>query len=94
MQNKKRIIIDHIFGKDGSSLFLHPFSEEDKTTDLLEHADIEGKYGQEPRVESLVLLRNELYRVIESQVKRWISEQRFIPRFLISAGVFLLEWKE
>lgn len=92
MQKKDSIVIYHIFRKDGSPLFLHPFSETDKTTEFLEAADIEGKYGQEPRAESLELLRNELYRIIEGQVKRWMADQRFIPRFLISAGIFLIAY--
>jgi hypothetical protein len=38
------------------------------------------------------MFRNELYRVIEDRVNTWIAEVRFIPRFLISAGVFLLSY--
>lgn len=49
-----------------------------------------GLYGREPRVEAITQFRNELYRLIEEEVRDWIGESRFIPRFLISAGVFLL----
>lgn len=51
---------------------------------------ITGIYGSEPRVESITLLRNELYRRIESDVRDWVNDQRFIPRFLIAAGTFLV----
>jgi hypothetical protein len=49
-------------------------------------------YGSEPRVEAITGFRNELYRLIEDEVREWIAETRFIPRFLISAGVFLLAY--
>ena len=48
------------------------------------------QYGTEPRVESLTLFRNDLYRMIESAVKSWVAEKKFIPRFLVSTGVFLV----
>jgi len=51
-----------------------------------------GLYGKEPRVESLTLFRNELYRIIEQSVNGWMAEKRFIPRFLFSALVFLVTY--
>lgn len=71
-------------------MFLHPFENFDKLQAVLEKAEIYGKYGSEPRVESLTLFRNDLYRMIESAVKSWVAEKKFIPRFLISTGVFLV----
>lgn len=36
------------------------------------------------------MLRNDLYRRIDEDVRDWINERRFIPRFLISSAVFLI----
>ena len=90
MQNKKKLTIFHIYRKDGSSIFLHPFSEPDFLLKLDNDYEIVGKYGHEPRVESLTMFRNDLYRLIESAVKSWINDIRFIPRFVLSAAVFLI----
>jgi hypothetical protein len=90
MQTEHNLTIFHIHRKDGSSLFLHPFSDPQFLLKLNEKTSIVGRYGNEPRIESLTMFRNDLYRFIESAVKSWISEVRFIPRFIISAGVFLL----
>jgi len=81
-----------MYRKDGTAVFLHPFRKTDKLFGLLEKADIRGHYGTEPRVESLTLFRNELYRLVETEVKRWVSDARFIPRFLLSAGAFLISY--
>ncbi|MCK5153934.1 MAG: hypothetical protein KAQ93_06200 [Spirochaetales bacterium] len=86
----KKITIFHIHRKDGSSLFLHPFLESDLLIKLDEGYNIVGLYGNEPRVESLTMFRNDLYRLIESAVKSWISDIKFIPHFIISAAAFLL----
>ena len=90
MQKEQNLTIFHIYRKDGSSVFLHPFSEPGFILKLDENYKIVGKYGHEPRVESLTMFRNDLYRLIESAVKSWISDIRFIPRFILSAVVFLL----
>lgn len=89
MGNKSQIVIYHLYRKDDSSLFLHPFGEDEKLVDTLEDAEIIGKYGREPRVEAMTMFRNELYRIVENKVNAWIAEVRFIPKFLISAGIFL-----
>jgi hypothetical protein len=90
MQKEQNLTIFHIYRKDGSSVFLHPFSEPGFLLKLDDNFKIVGKYGHEPRVESLTMFKNDLYRLIESSVKRWISDIRFIPRFIISAVVFLI----
>jgi hypothetical protein len=89
MGDKKKVIIYHLYRHDDTSLFLHPFNEGDKTLDAFENAEVIGKYGKEPRVEAFTMFRNELYRIIEDRVNSWVSEVRFIPKFLISAGVFI-----
>lgn len=90
MQKEQNITIFHLQRKDGSSLFLHPFSDLETLLKLNDKVKIIGKYGNEPRVESLTMFRNDLYRLIETSVKSWISDIRFIPRFILSAGAFLV----
>lgn len=91
-QQKEKIYIFHIFRSDGQSLFLHPLSNPDKLVAQLGNAEVIGRYGKEPRVEALTLFRNELYREIETSVKRWLADIRFIPKFLISAAVFIITY--
>jgi hypothetical protein len=84
--------IFHLYRKDGTAVFLHPFRAPERLRSLLDKGDIRGHYGEEPRVESITLFRNELYRLIEQEVKGWISDARFIPRFVISAAIFLVAY--
>ncbi len=84
--------IIHVYRRDGSPLFLHPFGGKRRIVDILEGREVDGLYGREPRVESLTMFRNELYRIIERDVKEWISEIRFLPRFLIASAVFVLAY--
>lgn len=86
------VTIFHLYRKDGSALFLHPFHDVDKFLDLIQTAEVDGRYGREPRVESFTLFRNDLYRMADMAVRRWVSQARFIPRFLISAAAFLLSY--
>lgn len=90
METKTKVTIFHLYRKDGSALFLHPFENLDSFMDITGTSDIAGKYGRDPRVESLTLFRNDLYRMIEGAVKGWLSEQKFISRFLLSAVAFLV----
>lgn len=90
MAEKDRIYIFHIFRKDGTSLFLSPFGSTGKIVGVLERSEVEGRYGMEPRVEALTMFRNELYRQIEVGVKNWLSDVRFIPKFLIAALSFVV----
>jgi hypothetical protein len=92
MPEKDRVYLFHIFRKDGTSLFLTPFASPDKFVSGLERNAVEGRYGMEPRVEALTMFRNELYRQIEVGVKNWLSDARFVPKFLISALVFVVAY--
>ena len=92
MEDKGKATLFHIYRKDGSALFLHPFQNSDKFLELLQKDDFEGKYGAEPRVEALTLFRNDLYRLIEEGVKNWVADKKFIPRFILSAAVFLFAY--
>ncbi len=92
MNDKERFILFHLYRNNGESLFLHPFSSPLRLITLLEKSELVGKYGHEPRVESFTDFRNELYRMIEDGVREWVSEIRFIPKFLIASGVFLFAY--
>lgn len=83
-------MIIHLSRRDGTPLFLHPFLRRGSTLEVSPNATIAGYYGEEPRVESLTILRNELYRRIDEDVRDWINEERFIPRFLIASAAFLI----
>jgi hypothetical protein len=88
-EQKDTIFIYHLFRKEGDSLIIHPFESPEKLVSSLETSKIYGKYGKEPNVEALTLLKNEMYMMSENWVRTWISDLKFIPRFLLSALVFL-----
>ena len=90
VMGENKLTIFHVYRKNGTSIFLFPFSKGQNIVELLEKNDITGVYGREPRVESLTMLRNDLYRMIEQAVRDWTAEKKFIPRFLISTVVFLI----
>lgn len=85
-----KITIFHLYRKDGRALFLHPFDEAEVVLSLDKMDEVCGKYGQEPRVESLTLFRDDLYQAVDSAVMSWIQDRRFIPNLFYSAGVFLV----
>ena len=87
---KPTAYIFHVLLKDGESLLLDPFRGVERLESTLAERTVEGRFGTEPRVEALTLYRDELYRAVDAAVRRWLSEKRFIPRFLASAGVFVL----
>ena len=86
-KNDRRYIF-HLYRTDGQSLILHPFANSDRLRSALETQEIEGRYGAEPPVALLTSFRNDLYRNVEVAVRRFLSDARFVPRFLISAGAF------
>ncbi len=92
MGEKDITYIFHIKRKDGTPLILHAFSTPEKFLYSVENTEIRGRYGDEPRVETLTMFRNELYRMAEAAVKNWIFDQRFIPKFLMSTGIFLVTY--
>ncbi len=91
-EQKETIYIYHLFRKEGDSLLIHPFTTPEKLVSSLETCNIVGKYGKDPNVEALTVLKNQLHRMSENWVRTWISDLRFIPRFLISALVFLFAY--
>ncbi len=92
MEEREAITIFHLYRRDGNAIFLHPFLSPDRCFEILERGEVKGLYGREPRVESLTLLRNDLYRMVEDSVNYWIAEKRFVPRFICSAVVFVVAY--
>lgn len=86
-KNERRYIF-HLYRTDGQSLVLHPFENADRLRSALETQQIEGRYGAEPPVALLTSFRNDLYRSVEEAVRRFLSDARFVPRFLLSSGAF------
>jgi hypothetical protein len=86
---KHTIYIFHISRNGLRPAFYHPLAGNQTFITQAEENRIRGRYGKDPRVESITQLRNDLYRKAETAVKFGIFERRFVPRFLISAGVFL-----
>jgi hypothetical protein len=89
LAEKPALYIFHISREGARPAFLHSLKDGKEFVPLLENHVVRGRYGKEPRVESITLLRGDLYGLAENALRQWVSELRFIPRFLISAGVFL-----
>jgi len=90
MKGVRSITIFHLFRKDGTALFLHPFDDPNVFLSVGENTQIYGKYGQEPDVEYITLFRSQLYQSVETTVKSWIQDKKFIPNFLWASTGFLL----
>ncbi|MCL2792386.1 MAG: hypothetical protein FWD87_04775 [Spirochaetaceae bacterium] len=86
------IHVFHIRKHNGGGIYLHPFKEFEKIISNGNPFQIEGRYGEEPVIESITAFRNELYLIVEDSVNTWVTESKFIPRFLISALVFVLAY--
>jgi hypothetical protein len=85
-----RFTLYHLARRDGTAVFLHPFLKRGSMLNLPATVELEGFFGVEPRVESFTVLRNELYRRVDEDLRDWVSENRFIPRFLVASAAFLL----
>ncbi|MDZ7794051.1 MAG: hypothetical protein U5P10_10290 [Spirochaetia bacterium] len=83
MKGEQSITIFHLFRKDGTALFLHPFDEPNVFLAVDENTQIYGKYGQEPDVESITLFRSQLYQAVETAVKAGFKTKSL---FRISCG--------
>ncbi len=88
-KSKDTVTIFHLYRKDGSALFLHPFDNLERFLEAIKSTDIEGRYGREPRVESFTLFRNDLYRMIDAAVRHWAAEVRILPRLMICLSVLV-----
>jgi hypothetical protein len=92
LNEKPLMYIFHLCRGGTRPALLYSLKEGGEFISRLEGSSVRGCYGKEPRIESITLLRNDLYRLAETAVKQWVFELRFIPRFLISSGVFLVTY--
>ena len=88
MNKNSKIYIFHIATNEKDFLVLSPFEKVKNLTGVFQEKIIEGRYGSEPDVEWLSRFRTKLYDKIEIEVSRFVSDLRFVSRFLISSAVF------
>ncbi len=88
----EKIYLFHIRGQDGVSRFLHPLAGTLEWIDRLKKNPLEGRYGAEPRIESIDLFREELQGILEQAVRRWAADRWFPERFVLSAIAFLVAY--
>ncbi|MDR1931322.1 MAG: hypothetical protein LBQ57_00730 [Spirochaetales bacterium] len=92
LNERQSLYIFHISRAKARPEFLHSLPADRDFISQVQGFSLCGRYGKEPRIESVTLLRGDLYRLADEAVKQWVFEQRFIPRFLICAGVFLVAY--
>ncbi|WP_053335649.1 hypothetical protein [Salinispira pacifica] len=90
MKNSSRRLIFLLADGRNLPFIIHPFSEGSRIGSIPDDAAIEGRYGSDPEVEAMALVRNTLYGEVDREVREWMAEHRFIPRFLLSLGVFFV----
>ena len=57
---------------------------------LRKEESIEGRFGSNPEVEAMSLVRNLLYAQVDKEIQEWASEKQFFPRFIASMAVFFV----
>ncbi len=80
----------HIFflsTSEGIPILIHPFDEKAK---IRFTENIAGRYGSNPEIEAVTLVRNTLYTCINREIQEWASEKQFFPRFIASLLVFFV----
>jgi hypothetical protein len=88
MDEAQSITIFHLRRPGGHSEILHPFGRE---VPLAENSlPVTGLFGADPEMDAVNQFRELLYRQIDSEIRSWLTEMRFIPRFVATAVVFLL----
>ena len=83
----KPVLIFLIATSRGLPILIHPFGE---SLQLRVEETIEGRYGSNPELEAMVLVRNLLYAHVDREIQEWISEKQFFPRFIASLAVFFV----
>lgn len=85
---RERFLI-HLTRLDGSSLFLHPFTEHRNMVNIFSTDTPSGLFGREPQVERIRMFREHLYSIAEHDAKVQALDAGFVPRFLSAAATFL-----
>jgi hypothetical protein len=92
MEEQSALYIFHLKRAKEGPVFFHDLKKGLNLLGQIKTSRIVGRYGEEPDVESLSTLRNELYRQSETAIRDWIFDLRFIPRFLLSTLAFIVTY--
>jgi hypothetical protein len=92
LNERPALYIFHLSRTGTRPAFLHSLKPDKSFIPLAEGSLVRGRYGREPRIESITLLRGDLYRMCETAVREWVFELRCSPRFLFCAGVFFVAY--
>ncbi|NCN05317.1 MAG: hypothetical protein GW949_06780 [Spirochaetales bacterium] len=90
MKNVDPLEILHLKNPDGTSRFYHQIPNSQALLMIGEESELAGYYGMEPRIEALRNFRESMYANVGQAVRIASLEKTFIPRFLLSSGVFLV----
>lgn len=85
----ERRYLVHLYRYDGSSLFLHPFSERQSMVQVFETGVPIGLFGREPPVERIRQFREHLYSIAAHDARVWALDLRFLSRFFWTTLTFL-----
>ena len=88
-QPKGRYLI-HLIRLDGSSLFLHPFTEQISMIEVFAEGIPHGLFGREPPVERMRMFRTHLHSIADHDARAYALDRGFLARFTVSSLVFLL----
>jgi len=91
MQDEK-IFVFHIRVQDGVPQFLYPLAGTLEWIERLKKTSLEGRYGAEPRLESINLFKEELQEILKKAIRRWAADRWFPERFILAALSFLLAY--
>lgn len=88
----EKIFLFHIRGQEGLPEFLHPLEGTLEWIEGLKKHPLVGRYGAEPRIESIHLFREELQGILQKAIRRWAANRWFPHRFVLAAIAFLLAY--
>ncbi|MCX7787138.1 MAG: hypothetical protein N2442_05535 [Spirochaetes bacterium] len=86
------IFLFHLRIQDGVPQFLHPLEGTLEWIERLKKSSLEGRYGAEPRIESINLFKEELQGILKKAIQRWVADRWFPERFVLAAVSFLLAY--
>ncbi|MFP4644202.1 MAG: hypothetical protein ACLFM0_07595 [Spirochaetales bacterium] len=90
-QSNRRYLM-HLIRLDGSSLFLHPFTEQVSMIDVFSEGIPQGLFGHEPPIERIRMFRTHLHSIADHDAKAYALDRSFLSRFLASSVVFLVAY--
>jgi len=88
----EKIFLFHIRGTEGVPEFLHPLTGTLEWVERLKTYPLAGRYGAEPRIESINLFREELQGILQKAIRHWVADRWFPQRFVLAASAFLLAY--